>query len=104
MVAKDLNGKLAGELHAGVHFLSSDGFAWEPATERKAYSRDIAWDDGAVRRMAHVERPFVMMQDGVPSWLFAAMAEGSESPAGGFCRLDRTWNAAIPLDRTARPF
>jgi hypothetical protein len=39
MLAKDLSGRLTGELHAAGHLLSRDGVHWDVAPEAKAYSR-----------------------------------------------------------------
>ena len=97
MIAKDLNGKLVGELHAGAHLISEDGLAWELTPERKAYSLDVRWDDGSARRVAQLERPQVFFEAGRPAWLFAAIGEGEGDIPGGFGELTRTWNAAIPL-------
>jgi hypothetical protein len=99
MIAKDLNGNIAGELHAGIHLLSRDGQQWEFAPERKAYSRDVLWDDGQVRRMGCFERPQVLMENGRPAYLFAAMAEGPTGKPGGFANITRSWTGVVPLGR-----
>jgi hypothetical protein len=95
MVAKDLNGRTVGEFHAGAHFLSTDGIQWDLAAEKKAYSREVLWSDGHVRRMGSFERPQVLLEDGVPAYLFAAVADGP----GQWQDMTRSWNAVIPLKR-----
>ena len=97
MIAKDLNGLTCGELHAGIHLLSPDGRAWQVASHPKAWTRSITWDDGVPRRLAHFERPQVLLEAGQPAWIFAAMAEGEDGPKGNFSLLKRTWTGVVPL-------
>lgn len=98
MLVKDLNGQTVGEYHAGAHMLSTDGVGWELAPEKKAYSRDVLFGDGQVRRLGSFERPQVLMEGGVPTHLFAAMADGP----GNWQDMTRTWNGVIPLDTSLR--
>lgn len=97
MLTKDLTGTTTGEFHAAAHLLSRDGVAWAIAPEPRAYSRRLLWDDGQVRQMANIERPQVLMQNGLPTHLFAAMGEGSGAPGKGFDDLERSWAGVIPL-------
>ena len=48
MIAKDQEGGITGEKHAGVHATSVDGINWTVSDPPKAYSRRLAWDDGTV--------------------------------------------------------
>ncbi|MEI7832137.1 MAG: glycoside hydrolase family protein [bacterium] len=95
MIAKDLNGQTTGELNAGAHLLSPDGINWELAPIRKAYSRDVLWSDGQLRHMGSFERPQLLLQDGHPTHLFAAMADGP----GQWQQMNKTWNVVIPLGK-----
>ncbi len=97
MIAKDLTGNTTGEFHAGTHLLSPDGISWEPAPEPKAYSRSVLFDDGSTRELCNIERPFLLIQDAVPTHLFAAMGEGTRAHVGGFLGIQRSWNGVIPL-------
>jgi hypothetical protein len=98
MIAKDLTGNATGELHAAAHLISRDGIAWQPAKPSRAYSRTLAFEDGSVRKLSNMERPFLLMEDGKPSYLFAAMAEGPESEPAKFSGIQRSWNGVVPLD------
>lgn len=93
MVAKDLSGKVTGELHAGVHAWSHDGLSWSACDPPKAFSRTVRWDDGSSSCQGSLERPQLLMQDGVPTHLFAATSDGP----GGFRNASNTWNMVIPL-------
>ncbi|AHF91294.1 hypothetical protein OPIT5_14825 [Opitutaceae bacterium TAV5] len=94
LVAKDMTGALCGEYHAGVHALSRDCLDWTLAPQKKAYSREVRWDDGRRDALGSVERPFVLLDEqGDATHLFAAMADGP----GGFQQMTRAWNACIPL-------
>ena len=101
MVCKDLTGNITGEFHAGVHLTSEDGVDWELAPQPKAWSRTIQWDDGSVTTQGSIERPFILMQDGRPAYLFAATADGPGPRDGrpGFYFADNAWNMVIPLKR-----
>jgi hypothetical protein len=91
MIFNDLRGAFTGEDHAGGYAVSSDGLAWQ--VSGKAYSRTVCWNDGTTTRQGSLERPQLLIEDGRPSHLFAATADGP----GGFSRAEHTWNVAIPL-------
>jgi predicted GH43/DUF377 family glycosyl hydrolase len=93
MIAKDMEGTLCGEKHGGIRALSGDGKIWRLADNPKAYSRTVTWDDGTIQEMGSFERPFLLFQDGVPTHLFAAVADGP----GGFRHATNTWNMVIPI-------
>jgi hypothetical protein len=93
LIAKDMDGHICGERHAGIHAYSEDGLKWQMSDTPKAYSRTVAWDDGSVSTMGSFERPFILFQDGKPTHLFAATADGD----GGFRRASHTWNMVIPI-------
>ena len=93
MIAKDMTGKIVGEKHAGVHVRSKDGVHWELARRPKAWTRTLRWDDGASQTMGQLERPFLLIENGRPVFLFAAVGDGP----GGFANMTETFNLAIPL-------
>lgn len=93
LIAKDMEGTLCGEKHGGIHAISPDGLNWNLSSSPKAYSRTVLWDDGTLQTMGSLERPFLLFQDGKPTHLFAATADGP----GGFRRASNTWNMVIPL-------
>jgi hypothetical protein len=93
LIAKDMEGNLCGEKHGGIHAVSPDGLQWQLSASPKSYSRTIRWDDGTVQTMGSLERPFILFQDGHPTHLFAAVADGP----GGFRQATRTWNQVIPI-------
>ena len=93
LIAKDMDGNISGELHAGIHAFSKDGINWEAYEGCKAYSRRIKWDDGTEQVMGNLERPFILFQEGKPTHMFFATADGT----GGFENAKNTWNMVIPL-------
>ncbi|MGG1554719.1 glycoside hydrolase family protein [Paenibacillus ferrarius] len=93
MIAKDMIGNICGEYHGGMLARSADGVVWEAEEGRKAYSRTVLWDDGAEQIMGSLERPFVLFEDGAPTHLFFATADGP----GEFTQAANTWNMVIPL-------
>ncbi|MBO5784088.1 MAG: glycoside hydrolase family protein [Clostridia bacterium] len=95
MMAKDMNGNISGEKHGGVHALSSDGIHWNVKENNLFYSRKVLWDDGQVREMSSMERPFILFQNGKPTHVYFATADGI--PGTGFRHAKNTWNMVIPL-------
>lgn len=95
MVAKDLteDGHLSGERHAGIHATSADGLRWQISQPPRSYSRRVRWADGRETVQGCLERPFLLIEDGRPTHLFAATGDGP----GGFDHCARTWNMVIPL-------
>ena len=97
MLFNDLSGTLAGEERAGAHAVSDDGIHWRLNHPPKAYSRTVRWADGRVTTQGSLERPQVLIQDGVPTHLFCATSDGRT----GFTDAHHTWNMVMPL-RTGR--
>jgi hypothetical protein len=93
MIAKDMTGKLVGEKHAGIHAASGDGLAWKLTEQPKAWTRTLRWDDGTSQTMGQLERPFLLIENGRPTMLFAATGDGP----GGFANMTQSFNVAIPL-------
>jgi hypothetical protein len=94
LIAKDMEGNICGEVHGGIYATSSDGVDWKIFKGVQSYSRTILWEDGITRNMGSFERPFILFQDGKPTHIFAATADGP----GGFVNASETWNMVIPLD------
>ena len=95
IIMKDMTGAICGESHAGIYLSSEDCIHWDLSKARKAYSRNVLWDDGQRKVMGSFERPQLLIQDGVPTHLFAATADG----VGGFWKASTTWNMVTPLAR-----
>lgn len=93
LLAKDMTGGLTGEKHAGIHATSEDAINWRLSDPAKAYSRRVTWDDGAVTTQGSLERPKLLLDNGQPTHLFAATADGP----GGFRKANSTWTMVIPL-------
>lgn len=93
MLAKDLRGKITGEIYSGAHAYSADGIDWKLFDAPQAYSRTVRWDDGTVTYQGALERPSLLFHRGKPVCLLAATGDGP----GGFNHCTRTWNIAIPI-------
>ena len=93
MIAKDMTGSITGEKHGGIHAISIDGMDWKLANPPMAYSRNILWEDGSRSFQGSLERPQLLFQDGEPTHMFAATADGP----GGFDSATKTWNMVIPM-------
>ncbi len=95
LMAKDMNGAVCGERMGGIYASSQDGIHWELRRNFLFYSRNILWDDGVVREMGNLERPFLLLENGVPTHVFFATSDGKNGK--GFMECTRTWNMVIPL-------
>mgnify|MGYP001548086433 CR=1 FL=1 len=93
MLFNDMTGAFTGEHHAGALATSSDGIHWSLAPEPKAYSRTILWDNGTQTEQGSFERPQLLIENGVPTYLFAATADGKGWSQGA----ENTWNMVVPL-------
>ncbi len=93
MIFNDMTGRLTGEDHAGGYAVSADGLRWTLGNPPKAYSRRVRWDDGTEVVQGSFERPQLILQDGRPTHLIGATADGP----GGFSRASHTWSTVIPL-------
>lgn len=94
MLAKDWKGTYTGDAGSAIYASSSDGLNWT-VENTPAFSRAIRWDDGTVRTMGNLDRPFLLFdENGNATHLFAATNDGTES---GFATMTRSWNMCIPL-------
>ncbi len=91
-ILKDRSGEICGVEGGGIHVWSKDGIKWQLFEKFKAYTRDVLWDDGTTSHQNHFEPPFLLIEDGVPTHLFAATGTGPEA-----WKFDKTWNMVIPL-------
>jgi hypothetical protein len=55
----------------GGHAFSADLREWTFAGQ--AYGMNVTWDDGTTERMIRRERPFVLLVNGTPAFLFNAV-------------------------------
>jgi hypothetical protein len=94
LIMKDRFGHICGEEGGGVHATSANGVDWELSDPVKAYSRKITWSDHTTTLQANFERPFLLFEDGKPTYLFAATGTGL-SP----WNFEKTWNMVIPLKK-----
>ncbi|WP_165747871.1 glycoside hydrolase family protein [Cellulophaga sp. Z1A5H] len=93
MVAKDQRGKITGVAGDGLLAHSKDGIQWEVDPNPKAYTKLVKWDSGKTTKQGQLERPFVLVEDNVPTHIFFATMDGP----GGFSKGSKTWNMVIPL-------
>lgn len=93
MIAKDMNGNTCGEPRGGIFATSINGVEWEYHKNVCSYSREVLWDDGHIRKMGNLERPFILFEEGKPTHMFFATSDGKE----GLSDCKNTWNMVIPL-------
>ena len=96
ILAKDLTGKICGEKYAGIHAFSKDCIKWELPDQPKAYSRKVRWDNDSVTEQGALERPQLLMENGVPVCMYAATSRGDT----GYWNAKESWNMAIPIGKS----
>ena len=95
IVFRDQMAKFTGEQGAGVLAHSKDAVHWTVDKEAKAYSKNIEWEDGSTSRQGHLERTFIYVENGKPSYIFFATMDGP----GGFNNSTASWNMGIPIGK-----
>lgn len=88
-IVKDNEGNFTGRGRSLALFDSQDGFAWEPSTFPLVSSLQVLWKSGQLQEYSALERPQLLLEDGVPVALFCAAAEGKDRVG--------TYNVQIPL-------
>jgi len=91
---KDMTGEICGEKFAGVHITSPDGLNWDFDRATLAYTRKVRWSDGRTTQQGSLERPQLLIENGVPTHLLRATADG---PGNDLKRVLRTRNIVFPL-------
>ncbi len=91
LIMKDMKGGICGERGGGIHASSANGVEWKISNPAKAYSRTVRFAEGTNRTFTHLERPQLLIENGRPRCLFAAVGIGE-----GTKRSD-SMNVAIPL-------
>ena len=96
MIAKDMKGSICGEASGGFYATSEDGTTWDLKQGVLAYSKKVLWDDGIVREMGNMERPFILFEEGQATHMFFATSDSVDG--GGIMTCNNTWNMVIPLE------
>lgn len=97
MLMKDMRGGIGGEARAVIHANSGDCLHWKVSKPAIAFHRCIPWNDGTITRPAFLERPQLLLNEGRPTHLFAAIGEGPTNE-NDHTAIAKSWCAAIPLN------
>jgi hypothetical protein len=90
-VCRDVVGTFSGSSGGLCLFESADGLNWEAARHPKVLDKWFKLEDGSVSDTP-IERPFVLIEDGEPTYLFGA--------ADGYMKRGRvSTNVQIPMRR-----
>lgn len=74
-----------------VQYDSVDGIDWQPAKYHEISDRTVAWTDGTTEQLDHLERPQVVVENGVPVALICAADRIDEN------KIRHSFNLQIPL-------
>lgn len=72
MLAKCMDKSITGESGAGFIAYSQDGLEWQIPENPAAYGRTLELSDGSVEKMAKLERPQILLENGKPTHVFFA--------------------------------
>ncbi|MFI4912676.1 MAG: glycoside hydrolase family protein [Sedimentisphaeraceae bacterium JB056] len=95
MVMKDMNGGICGEKGGGIYAYSEDGIDWQIADNPLAYTREVAFEGGALKKLGSLERPQLFFESDGNVIMFAATADISLSQG----QPKYSKNIAIKLER-----
>lgn len=76
MLAKAMSDELV-ENHNGILFESEDLKCWKLSEHPLAWDRFISWTDGVPERVPNMERPMLLLENGVPVCLYNAVGDFS---------------------------
>lgn len=85
-IVKDMRGSFTGKRHSMAVFESNDGVKWQLATNPLLTTAQVNWHNGGIETVERLERPQLLLKDGVPAILFCAVKKGND-----------TFNVHIPL-------
>ncbi len=93
VICEDNAGEVTGHERWGAHLFSADGVTgWKPWHQAAAYDHRIRWNEGGDLIATRRERPWVLIEDSKPTYLFTAVYDGQ-----------RTWNQPVPLGLQQQP-
>jgi len=93
MVIEDNKGRLTGAVRHGAHLVSDDGINFEIFhPEKKAYTHTVEWQDGGKTTFDRRERPWLILQEGVPTHLVTGVLKDHEA-----------WSLVQPLAGSRAP-
>lgn len=72
MLAKCMDSAITGEKGAGFISLSFNGIDWKIFENPVAYSKTVTLTDGTTEEMLKLERPQVLLENGIPTHVFFA--------------------------------
>jgi hypothetical protein len=86
-ICEDNAAKVTGHDRWGAHLFSPDGVNnWKPWSDPVFYDHRIQWTEGGDLIATRRERPWVLLENGKPTYLFNAVFDGQ-----------RSWNQPVPL-------
>lgn len=88
-VVKDNEGHFTGHGYSLALWESRDGITWDLSQHPLVTTPEIAWEDGRKQKLAALERPQVLIENGVPVVMCCAAADNQNR--------DGSFNIQIPL-------
>lgn len=77
-IVKDMQGRFTRAGCSLAQFESADGLAWAPSATPLLCGLDVTWEGGQVQRLAALERPQLVIEQGVPRAMFCAVAASAD--------------------------
>lgn len=92
-IVKDMRGSFTGRGRSLALFYSKNGTDWKPVDNPLVSVPEIKWNNGTTTKLAHLERPQLLIEGGRPTMLFLA-ADAMDD----YTRDGETFNVHIPLN------
>jgi hypothetical protein len=93
-IVKRIKNENKKRLFSLVQYDSDDGFEWHPARHYQISDRTVFWNDGATEKLDHLERPQVVLENGVPFALVCAADTYDKN------HVRQSYNVQMPLKVT----
>ncbi len=90
-IVKDMHGEFTKQGRSLALFYSINGFDWKPAKNVLVSTLQFTFDNGKTVKLDHMERPQLLIENGIPTALFLAC----DSLENGIVK--HTFNVHIPL-------
>lgn len=95
-IVKDMHGSFTKAGRSLALFYSLDGLDWKPVKHPLVSVPEIRWKDGSLMKLAYLERPQLLMENGEPVMLFLA-ADTLFGELGDYAGNGHSFNVHIPL-------
>lgn len=78
LLCKDCEGNITGEFGDMVYAESENLLDFELLDDHAVFTRDVTWKDGHKSKQCNLERPFILFENGEPTYLYCSSGDGNQ--------------------------